>query len=102
MTRRLSRSWTTTTRTSTRIENARTSTTLSPVVDALAVGVAPSESYDDLAGLLRRNGSVRSLGLGEQNAEESSDRRQAAAQAGRELPEDLPGLRAPRCYCPPH
>ncbi|KAI9914619.1 hypothetical protein PsorP6_008519 [Peronosclerospora sorghi] len=30
----------------------------SPVVDALAVGVAPAESYDDLASLLRRNSSA--------------------------------------------
>ncbi|KAG6970278.1 hypothetical protein JG688_00004932 [Phytophthora aleatoria] len=45
----------------------------SPVVDALAVGVAPAESYDDLASLLRRNSSASSLDLGEHNSEESSE-----------------------------
>eukprot|EP00644_Phytophthora_capsici_P001321 jgi/Phyca11/504914/fgenesh2_kg.PHYCAscaffold_10_\ len=45
----------------------------SPVVDALAVGVAPAESYDDLASLLRRNSSASSLDLGEHNSEGSSD-----------------------------
>ncbi|CAI5744621.1 unnamed protein product [Peronospora destructor] len=43
----------------------------SPVVDALAVGVAPAESYDDLACLLRRNSSASSLDL--HSSEESSD-----------------------------
>uniref|UniRef100_A0AAV1VHC7 Acetyl-CoA carboxylase n=1 Tax=Peronospora matthiolae TaxID=2874970 RepID=A0AAV1VHC7_9STRA len=33
----------------------------SPVVDALAVGVSPAESYDDLSSLLRRNSSASSL-----------------------------------------
>ncbi|RLN37492.1 hypothetical protein BBO99_00001939 [Phytophthora kernoviae] len=42
----------------------------SPVVDALAVGVAPAESYDDLASLLRRNSSAS---LVDQGNEESSE-----------------------------
>ncbi|KAI9905885.1 hypothetical protein PsorP6_013963 [Peronosclerospora sorghi] len=42
----------------------------SPVVDALAVGVAPAESYDDLASLLRRNSSASLHEL--HNSEESS------------------------------
>ncbi|KAI9908485.1 hypothetical protein PsorP6_003517 [Peronosclerospora sorghi] len=42
----------------------------SPVVDALAVGVAPAESYDDLASLLRRNSSASLHDL--HNSEESS------------------------------
>jgi acetyl-CoA carboxylase/biotin carboxylase 1 len=33
----------------------------SPIYDALAVGVPPAESYDDLAGLLQRNSSFQDL-----------------------------------------
>jgi acetyl-CoA carboxylase/biotin carboxylase 1 len=37
----------------------------SPIYDALAVGVPPAESYDDLAGLLARNGSQPDLTVAE-------------------------------------
>ncbi|KAG4039433.1 hypothetical protein PC123_g25018 [Phytophthora cactorum] len=44
----------------------------SPVVDALALGIAPAECYDDLASLLRHNSSASSLDLGAHNSEEGS------------------------------